>query len=71
MSDTMLDCVLNHGENTKHFVVITQNIRSLRSNFDKFIVHLNICKELPDIIVFTEIWVNNYETNLCQINKYN
>lgn len=48
-----------------------QNISSLRENFDNFIIYLNSLSILPDIIVFTEIWIHKCELNIFIIPGYN
>lgn len=53
------------------FVLIHQNIRSLRANFDKFIVELATLEKRPQIIVLTEIWIDSNETDLYNIINYN
>uniref|UniRef100_A0A1B6IHJ5 Endonuclease/exonuclease/phosphatase domain-containing protein n=1 Tax=Homalodisca liturata TaxID=320908 RepID=A0A1B6IHJ5_9HEMI len=42
-------------------IIVHQNIRSLRSNFDDFLVFLESLKRKPDIIVLTEIWISDSE----------
>jgi exonuclease III len=50
--------------------VIHQNIRSLRSNFDSFMLHFSTFNCKPNIIVLTEIWIDDSEINLYRINGY-
>lgn len=45
----------------RHLVVLHQNIRSLRKNFDQFAVEIQNLNRLPDIIFLSEIWIEDYE----------
>lgn len=47
------------------------NIRSLRANFDNFISHFSNVFENIDIIVLSETWIYDYETNFYLIDGYN
>lgn len=49
-----------------NFLVVHQNIRSLRKNFDLFVTHLQSFDKQPDMIFLTEIWI--YE---CEIVDFN
>src|SRR6266576_6414542 len=50
--------------------VITLNIRSLRKNYDEFILYLKNEKLSPDIIILTESWIREDEKNLFTIARY-
>lgn len=53
------------------FVLINQNIRSLRQNFNLLLTNLQALILKPDVIVLTEIWVSEYELGSFKINGYN
>lgn len=57
--------------NNKEFKILHQNIRSVRANFDCFLVQLEAEKIIPDIIVLTEIWIKESESHLYEIPNYN
>lgn len=71
---------LSVGNLNPDLIIINQNIRSLRSNFDEFVVFRENLKRKPDIIILTEIWIKdteicqymlpNYTTNAQCNNKY-
>lgn len=46
------------------------NIRSMRTNFDNFLLHLQNIDQDIQIIVLTEIWINDCETHLYTIPGY-
>jgi len=50
--------------------IIHQNIRSLRNNFDVFVSHLETLKNLPTIIVLSEIWIYTDEQFNYNIQGY-
>jgi hypothetical protein len=52
------------------FVVVHQNIRSMRENFDIFVSDLSILTKLPKVIVFSEIWIKESERELYKIDNY-
>jgi exonuclease III len=56
--------------NVTGFVVLHQNIRSLRENFDLFLSELSTVKRLPDVIVLSEIWIKESEKQLYVIENY-
>lgn len=47
------------------YIVVQQNIRSLRANFDLFAAELDQLVRKPDIIIMSEIWINE-----CEIGQY-
>lgn len=51
-------------------IVLHQNIRSLRKNFDSFLSELYSIDRLPDVIILTEIWIEVSEENLYSIANY-
>lgn len=53
------------------FVIIHQNIRSLRKNFDLFLCNITVNSMKPDLIILTEIWINTEESNFYKIPNYN
>jgi exonuclease III len=57
--------------NCNNFVILNQNIRSLRSNFNLFLNELDGLESTPDIIVLTEIWITNVEIDFYKIPGYN
>lgn len=57
-------------DNIKSLVVVHQNIRSVRENFNLFLNALNSMIPKPDIIILTEIWVHSHEVTLYNINGY-
>lgn len=50
---------------------IYANIRSLRKNFNSFLVEFNQIKENVHFIVLSEIWINQDEINLYKIPGFN
>lgn len=56
---------------TNNFVVVNQNIRSMRQNFNLFLSDLESAKLFPDVIVLTETWISKYELNHFKIKGYN
>lgn len=57
-------------ELNNRFLICHQNIRSLRKNFDHFVAEINSLIISPDIIILTEIWINNNETGYYTIPNY-
>lgn len=51
--------------------ILNQNIRSLRSNFDSFLIELNNLDRICDILVLTEIWIIDEEICHYNIPGYN
>jgi len=51
-------------------LIIHQNIRSLRSNFDLFLVQMRKLENNPLIIVLTEIWILENEIDSYHIEGY-
>lgn len=56
--------------NPNNFFIIQQNIRSMRKNFDIFLLNLNSFKCKPDFIFLTETWIYEEETSLYSIPGY-
>ena len=54
----------------KKIAIVVQNIRSMRKNFDNFLVHLESSQINPDIIFLTEIWLYDDEIDNYKINNY-
>lgn len=52
-------------------IIMNQNIRSLRENFDLFLIHLNSLDKLPEIIILSEIWIETAELGRYMIDGYN
>lgn len=50
--------------------ILHQNIRSLRKNFDLFLLKIQSLESLPVVILLTEIWIDKCETTLYQIPEY-
>lgn len=59
------------SKNNKEVKILHQNIRSVRANFDCFLVQLEAEKIIPDIIVLTEIWIKESESHFYEIPNYN
>lgn len=58
------------SNNNEKINIIHLNIRSLRMNFNNFLLHIHdIINEL-NIIILTEIWINDYEINQYQIDGF-
>lgn len=53
-----------------NFLIIHQNIRSMRKNFDNFLVHLNSFLIKPDLIFLSEAWIYDEEVLLFDIEGY-
>lgn len=51
-------------------IIIHQNIRSIRQNFDNFLISLTNFDKRPEIIVLSEIWINSNEIQFYEINGY-
>lgn len=51
--------------------IIHQNIRSIRQNFNSFLITLSNLKNLPSIIILSEIWINSNESQFYEIEGYN
>jgi len=62
--------VSNLNINKDDIVIIHQNIRSVRKNFDVFLLELNSNSFYPDVIILSEIWINSNESNLYNIPHY-
>jgi len=62
----------SHSVNNDMVVeIIYQNIRSMRQNFDSFLIQLQTLGHLPKILILSEIWINNNESQFYQIENYN
>lgn len=57
-------------EKYNKFTILHQNIRSMRSNFDGFLAELSSRSFFPEIIVLSEIWIDNSELNFYTIPNY-
>jgi hypothetical protein len=57
--------------NNCNIIILQQNIRSIRKNFDILLAEISIWKRYPDIILLTEIWISEVESHLYQIPNYN
>lgn len=51
-------------------MILHQNIRSMRSNFDSFLTELAALDYIPKILILSEIWIKESEVNLYQIPDY-
>lgn len=56
--------------NHKKCLIVLQNIRSIRSNFDKFLTELSACSVLPQFIFLTEVWIFENELENYAIDNY-
>lgn len=57
--------------NNNNITIIHQNIRSVNKNFDQLLLQLNQLKDLPQIIILSEIWISDNEVNFFKIQGYN
>lgn len=55
---------------TSHLKIIQQNIRSMRKNFETFALNLQTLDKMPDIIILTEIWIQDNEVNQYSLPHY-
>lgn len=51
-------------------VIINQNIRSLKSNFDEFVLLLENMNRKLDVIILTEIWIDDSEVSQYSVSNY-
>lgn len=51
-------------------IILHQNIRSLKKNFDLFVLEITTHNLQPDIIILTEIWINSEELNFFKIPNF-
>lgn len=56
--------------NDSKLIIIHQNIRSMRANFDCFLAEISTWKQYPDVIILSEIWINSEEIVLYNIPGY-
>lgn len=49
---------------------VHQNIRSLRKNFDNFLVHIESLVKLPLVIILSEVWIYQNKLSNYNINGY-
>lgn len=61
------DSVLNK---LNSFYVIHQNIRSIRSNFDSLVAEISTMNVFPDVIILSEVWINEDELKLYSLSNY-
>ncbi|XP_046405909.1 uncharacterized protein LOC124170906 [Ischnura elegans] len=54
----------------KEVKIIHQNIRSMRTNFDVFLINLSQLMFKPTVIVLTEIWISESELSLYKISGF-
>lgn len=54
-----------------YLLIVHQNIRSVRKNFDLFALKLKALEKLPHIIVLSEIWIEEHELPLFTLPGYN
>lgn len=59
------------NELKNHLLVVHQNIRSVRKNFDLFTLKLSYLHNKPHIIILTEIWINDCEVALYSLPGFN
>lgn len=70
MSSVFDDSLTCNSDNSS-FLIIHQNIRSMRQNFDLLIANLEAFTKLPEIIFVSEIWIFSCETSHYSIPGYN
>lgn len=56
---------------TNLLTLIHLNIRSIRTNFDEILVLLNCLSHNLDFIILSEIWINDFEVSMYNIDNYN
>lgn len=56
---------------SNNFVIVNQNIRSMRQNFNLFLSDLESTSLCPDLIVLTETWIGKTELCHYRIEGYN
>lgn len=56
--------------NIKYVTIVHENIRSMRANFDSFLVEMSTWNSYPDIIALSEIWVKTNEAGFYNIPGY-
>lgn len=64
LNSSIFDCHIND------IVIIHQNIRSVRKNFDNFLLVLQNINRIPDIIILSEIWIEASEVDQDRIPGY-
>lgn len=70
-SENMSINLFNNIELSSNSVLILhQNIRSLRANFDSFVLYLENLEKIPQIVILTEIWVSECESAYFKIPGY-
>lgn len=52
------------------YVVLSQNIRSICKNFESFLATVQTYFVQPDFICLTEVWVNEEEVSVYQMDNY-
>lgn len=62
------DCKQIFHKSTSQITFLSQNIRSVRKNFDYFLIFLKRLDFLPDVIVLSECWIDE---TFCPINLPN
>jgi len=63
-------CFEISNDSSGSFYFLLQQIRSMRKNFDNFLIHLSSLSNKPSIIFLTEIWVFENEVSLYSIPGY-
>lgn len=51
-------------------IIIHQNIRSTRKNFDLFVLNMHKLDKMPNIIIVSEIWIQEYELEFYKLPNY-
>jgi hypothetical protein len=54
----------------KNITVVHQNIRSVRKNYDSFLLELHSICLNPEIIILSEVWIMSTEASLYEIPQY-
>lgn len=68
---TSSHCEESIPSNLPKFSVVHQNIRSIRKNFDSFLIDIFNMNNLPDLIFLSEIWIYEYEKSNYNILNFN
>jgi hypothetical protein len=66
----LFDRIIEKDYNNKNLSIFMQNIRSVRSNFEMFVAELSCLDKVPDVLVITEIWIEDDELSIYNITGY-
>jgi hypothetical protein len=60
----------NLQANLEMLNIVHINIRSMRENFDPFILQLQSRAKLPDVIILSEVWISQSEVGYYNLPNY-